>query len=93
MMKPCQSYINQSIQKRGNTRDKREGPMSQKTKEPPKRENHKGNIKFPNPLLSLEAYQIRKGEDLAYQIKKGKDLLKGHLALKNPHLLQQHVSK
>jgi hypothetical protein len=85
MMKPCQSYINQSIQKRGNTRDKREGPS--------KSENHKGNIKFPNPLLLLEAYQIRKGEDLAYQIKKREDLLKGHLALKNPHLLLQHVLK
>jgi hypothetical protein len=46
-----------------------------------------------NPLLSLEAYQIRKREDLAYQIKKGEDLLKGHLALKNHYLLQQHVSK
>jgi hypothetical protein len=40
-----------------------EGPTSKKTKEPPKRANHKGNIKFPNPLLSPEAYQIRKGED------------------------------
>jgi hypothetical protein len=47
-----------------------EGPMSKKTKEPPKRVNHKGNIKFLNPLLSQEAYQIGKGEDL----------LKGHLA-------------
>jgi hypothetical protein len=27
-----------------------EGPMSKKTKEPPKRANHKGNIKFLNPL-------------------------------------------
>jgi hypothetical protein len=92
-MKPCQSYINQIIPKRENRRDKREGPMSKKTKEPPKRENHKGNIKFPNPLLLLEAYQIRKGEDLVYQIKKGGRPLKGHLALKNPHLLQLHVSK
>jgi len=35
-------------------------------------ENHKGNIKFPNPLLLLlrEAYQIRKAEDFP----------KGHLA-------------
>jgi hypothetical protein len=24
--------------------------------------NHKGNIKFPNPLLPREVYQIRKGE-------------------------------
>jgi len=43
-----------------------------------KKVNHKGNIKFPNPLLSWEAYQIRKGEDL----------LKGHLALKNAHILK-----
>jgi hypothetical protein len=41
-----------------------EEPTSMKTKEPPKRANHKGNIKFLNPLLSREAYQIRKGEDL-----------------------------
>jgi hypothetical protein len=26
--------------------------------------NQKGNIKFPNPLLSREAYQIGKGEEL-----------------------------
>jgi hypothetical protein len=37
---------------------------SKKTKEPPKKANHKGNIKFSNPLLSQEAYQITKGEDL-----------------------------
>jgi hypothetical protein len=44
--------------------------MSKKTKEPPKSPNHKGNIKFPNPiessrtpLLLQEAYQITKGED------------------------------
>jgi hypothetical protein len=29
---------------------------------PPKRVNHEENIKFPNPLHSQEAYQIRKGE-------------------------------
>jgi hypothetical protein len=40
-----------------------EGPMSKKTKEPPKRANYKGNYKFSNPFLSQEAYQIRKGED------------------------------
>jgi hypothetical protein len=28
-----------------------EGPMSKKTKEPSKRVNHKGNIKFRNPLM------------------------------------------
>jgi hypothetical protein len=38
-----------------------EGPMSKKTKEPPKRANHKGNIKFPNLFLLRETYQIRKG--------------------------------
>jgi hypothetical protein len=31
---------------------------------PLKRVNHKENIKFLNPLLSQEAYQIRKGKDL-----------------------------
>jgi hypothetical protein len=31
-------------------------------KDPRPRANHKGNIKFPNPLLSREAYQIREGE-------------------------------
>jgi hypothetical protein len=41
-----------------------EGPTSKKTIKPPKRMNHKGNIKFLNSLLSQEAYQIRKGEDL-----------------------------
>jgi hypothetical protein len=40
---------------RGNTKIKMEGPTSKKTKEPPKRPNHKGSIKFPNPLLSREA--------------------------------------
>jgi hypothetical protein len=37
---------------------------SKKTKKPPKRVNHKGNIKFPNPFISQKAYQIRKGENL-----------------------------
>jgi hypothetical protein len=41
-----------------------EGPMSKKTNEPPKRANHKGNIKFLEPLQLREAYQIRKGEEL-----------------------------
>jgi hypothetical protein len=48
--------------KKGKTRNKMEGP--------PKKVNHKGNIKFLKPILSQEAYQIGKGEDL----------LKGHLA-------------
>jgi hypothetical protein len=53
-------------------------PTSKKAKEPPKEVNHKGNIKFPNPLLLPEAFKIMKGQDL----------LKGGLALKNPRLLQ-----
>jgi hypothetical protein len=36
--------------------------MSKKTNEPSMRANHKGNIKLPNPLLSQEAYWIRKGK-------------------------------
>jgi hypothetical protein len=63
--------------KKGNTRNKMEGPTSKKTKELPKRANHKGDIKFLNPFLSLETYQIRKGEDL----------VKGCLIYKNLHLL------
>jgi hypothetical protein len=39
--------------RRGNTRNKLEALTSNKTKEPPIRANHKGNIKFPNPLLLL----------------------------------------
>jgi hypothetical protein len=37
--------------KRGKTRNKMEGLMPKKANEPPKRANHKGNIKFPNPPL------------------------------------------
>ncbi len=37
-----------------------EGPTSKKTNEPPKKVNHKENIKFLNHLQSGEAYQIRK---------------------------------
>jgi hypothetical protein len=43
---------NQSTQKRRNTRNKMERSTSKKTKEPPKKVNHKRNIKFLNPLLS-----------------------------------------
>jgi hypothetical protein len=42
---------NQNTQKRKNTRNKMEGSTSKKIKEPPKKVNHKGNIKFLNPLL------------------------------------------
>jgi hypothetical protein len=53
LMTPFQSNINQSTKKRVNMRNKMEGPTSKKTKEPPKRANHKRNIKFPpNPLQS-----------------------------------------
>jgi hypothetical protein len=41
-----------------------EGPTSKMTKEPHNMTNHKGNIKFLNPLQLQEAYQIRKGENL-----------------------------
>jgi hypothetical protein len=41
-----------------------EEPTSKKTKKPTTRANHKGNIKFLNPLLLRQAYQIRKGKDL-----------------------------
>jgi hypothetical protein len=66
-----------------NAKNKMEGPMPKKTKEPPKRANHKGNTMFLNPFLLQEAYQIGKGEDL----------LKGSLTLKNSHLLQYYFSK
>ncbi len=43
--------------KKGGTQGtKWKGPMSKKTKEPLKRVNHKGNIKFSNPRLLREAY-------------------------------------
>jgi hypothetical protein len=32
-------------------------------KQPPKKVNAKGNIEFPNPLMSQKTYQIRKGVD------------------------------
>jgi hypothetical protein len=55
---------NQTNPKREKTRNKMEGPTSKKTKESPKKVNHKGHIEISNPLLSQEAYQIGKGEDL-----------------------------
>jgi hypothetical protein len=60
-----------------------EGSTSKKTNEPPKKADHKRNIKFPNPFLLQERYQIRKREDL---------LIRG-LTWMNPHQQQQHVSK
>jgi hypothetical protein len=39
-----------------------EGPTSKKTKEPPKRANHKGNIKFPNPSCPQKHIKIMEGE-------------------------------
>jgi hypothetical protein len=38
--------------KKGNPRNKKEGPTSKKTKKQSKKVNQKGNIKFPNSLLS-----------------------------------------
>jgi hypothetical protein len=49
-MKHYQSNINQSTQKRGDIRNKMERPTSKKSKKPSKKANHKGNIKFLNPL-------------------------------------------
>jgi hypothetical protein len=49
--------------KKGKLRNKMEGATFKKTNEPLKRANHKGNIKFLNPLLSQEAYQIRKRDE------------------------------
>jgi hypothetical protein len=64
-MKPYESCINQSTKKKEeNTRNKMKGLTAKKPKEPPKKVRHKGNIKFPNPLMSQEAYQIKKREDL-----------------------------
>jgi len=48
-MKPYQSNINQSTQKRENTRNKMEGPMSKKTKEPLRKANHKGEHQVLKP--------------------------------------------
>jgi hypothetical protein len=44
---------NQRTQKRGKT-NKKEGPISKMTNEPPKWANHKGNIKFLSPLGSCK---------------------------------------
>jgi hypothetical protein len=46
-----------------------EGLMAKKPEEPPRKVNHKGNVKFWNPLLSQEAYQIKKREEI---LKRGK---------------------
>jgi hypothetical protein len=48
-MKPFQSNKNQSTPKKGGIQGtKMEGPTSKKTKNPPKKANHKGKIKFLN---------------------------------------------
>jgi hypothetical protein len=41
-----------------------DGPKSKKRKEPPKRVNHKKDIKFLNLFLSSKTYQLKKGEEL-----------------------------
>jgi hypothetical protein len=65
-------YYPKHTPQKGKTRNKMEGPTSEKTNEPPKKVSHKGNIKFLNPLQWGEAYQIRK-------IKRREDILKGCL--------------
>jgi hypothetical protein len=68
-MKPCQSSINQSTQKkkRRGIQEQNErthqmkAPTFKKTKEPPKRVNYKWNLKLPNPFLSRQMYPIQKG--------------------------------
>ncbi len=62
------------------TRNKMKGPTSKKTKEPPKRVNLKGNIKFSNSLLSQEAYQKRVN-------------LKGNIKFSNSLLSQEAYQK
>jgi hypothetical protein len=49
-MKPCQSNINQSTQKRGEYKEKMERTTAKKTKEPSKRgKSQRENIKVPKP--------------------------------------------
>jgi hypothetical protein len=45
-MKPLSTIYEPKQPKEGKTRNKMEGPVSKKTNEPPKRVNHKENIKF-----------------------------------------------
>jgi hypothetical protein len=59
------------------------GLTSKKTNEPPKRANHKGNTKFPNPLLLQETYQIRKGDKTLPIINKPKHQKKGEYKEQN----------
>jgi len=63
MKLPCQIINKPKHQRRGNTRNKTEGPTSKKTKEPPKRPHHKGNIKFlkPPPLARSISNKERGG--------------------------------
>jgi hypothetical protein len=49
--------------KRGNTKNKMEGPMFKKTKKKSHQRSHKGNIKYSNLLLSRKTYQIKERED------------------------------
>jgi hypothetical protein len=48
--------------KKGKTRNKMVGPTSKNVNEPPKKADHKGNIKFPNLVQLQEKYQIKKGQ-------------------------------
>jgi hypothetical protein len=71
LMKPYQPKNNQNTKKRGNTRNKMEGPTSKKTKKTTKEGEPQGEHQVPKPPPVLRE---------AYQIRKGKDFLKGHLA-------------
>jgi hypothetical protein len=48
--------------KKGEYKQQNERTHVQKDKKIPKKTNHKKNIKFLDPFLSQEAYQIRKGQ-------------------------------
>jgi hypothetical protein len=59
---PTNHKLMKALQKkRENKEQKWKDPCFKKTNEPPKRANHKGNIKIPNPFMSPKAYQTSKG--------------------------------
>jgi len=60
-----------------------EGPQPRRQMNHPKRANHKENIKFPNPLPSQEAYQIRKGDETLPIINKPKHPKEGEYKEQN----------
>jgi hypothetical protein len=59
VMKPYQIINKPKHPKKGEHKEQNgSAHIQEDKKEPPKRANHKGNIKFPNPLMSREAYQM-----------------------------------